>query len=340
MTAPHPPEAIVHVPVGEFSAGSTPGEPGRNPALEARASTVRLGPFRIDALPYPGDGATPPRRGVSRDEAEALCAAKKGRLCTEVEWERACKGAASSPYPGGSAPCSSGYCQSDLGVYFQSDLIEHTRSMFGADSAAPGKPVVRGQGPNATPSEQRCAARSPAPDSNDGVGFRCCYGAPNAERLPEPSEGTAFTEVDLEPAELKRLFELDPVTRPFATRAKPFAIDAASTVLARGPGDTMGFTLTTRALDWRPSRGVALLVVVARLEPNEAIVAAFHRGKEASGGERLAGTFLMKNEAGPIALGYAESIRPRMHFSGCWGCPGETGKLLFREPEEIVLLQP
>lgn len=326
--------------MGEFTSGSSPGEPGRNPAVEGRAEKIRLGPFRVDALPYPGDAAAPPRRGASREEAEALCAARKGRLCTELEWERACKGAASSPYPGGSNPCSDGYCQSDLGVYFHSALTEYTRSVFGPDSAHPGEPVVRGARASAAPNERRCAARGEAPESTEEVGFRCCYGAPNAERQPEPTVGPAFTEVELPPTELERLFELDPVTHPFAARAKSFAIDAASTVLARGPGNTMGFTLTTKALDWRPSRGVALLVVVAKLEPNEVVVAAFHRGPGASGGERLAGTFLMKNEPGPVALAYAESIRPRMHFSGCWGCPGETGKLLFREPEEIVLLQP
>jgi hypothetical protein len=29
-----------------------------------------------------------------------------------------------------------------------------------------------------------------------------------------------------------------------------------------------------------------------------------------------------------------------LHFSTCWGCPGETGKILFRKPERPVILQP
>jgi hypothetical protein len=47
-----------------------------------------------------------------------------------------------------------------------------------------------------------------------------------------------------------------------------------------------------------------------------------------------------------VAFAYDNYIRPRFHFSTCWGCPGasetssETGKLLFREPDEVVILQP
>ncbi|MCC6898276.1 MAG: hypothetical protein IT377_04840 [Polyangiaceae bacterium] len=48
----------------------------------------------------------------------------------------------------------------------------------------------------------------------------------------------------------------------------------------------------------------------------------------------------MKNEPGPVAFAYSGYIRPRLHFSTCWGCPGETGKLLHREPDAVVIVQP
>ena len=48
----------------------------------------------------------------------------------------------------------------------------------------------------------------------------------------------------------------------------------------------------------------------------------------------------MKNEPGPVALAYSDDIRPRLHFSSCWGCPGETGKILFRRPERVAIVQP
>jgi hypothetical protein len=55
---------------------------------------------------------------------------------------------------------------------------------------------------------------------------------------------------------------------------------------------------------------------------------------------RLAGSFVMKNEPGPVALAYSDDIRPRLHFSTCWGCPGETGKILFRKPERVAIVEP
>jgi hypothetical protein len=54
----------------------------------------------------------------------------------------------------------------------------------------------------------------------------------------------------------------------------------------------------------------------------------------------LAASFVMQNEPGPVAIAYSESIRPRLHFSSCWGCPGETGKILFRAPERVAIFQP
>jgi hypothetical protein len=54
----------------------------------------------------------------------------------------------------------------------------------------------------------------------------------------------------------------------------------------------------------------------------------------------LASSFVMENEVGPVALAYNGYIRPRLHFSTCWGCPGETGKILYRDPEGPVIVQP
>jgi hypothetical protein len=155
--------------------------------------------------------------------------------------------------------------------------------------------------------------------------------------LKDPEETVAFREVDLPLPELGTLLGANERTKDLARDLAYFHEDAASTVLARGPGETMGFTLTTRAVAWSPAQGVELLVVSGKSGARTAFVVAYFT----AGQERvLAGSFIMKNEPGPIALAYATSIRPRMHFSGCWGCPGETGKLLFRPPESLVLLQP
>jgi hypothetical protein len=55
---------------------------------------------------------------------------------------------------------------------------------------------------------------------------------------------------------------------------------------------------------------------------------------------QLASSFIMENEVGPVALAYNGYIRPRLHFSTCWGCPGETGKILYKEPDSVIITQP
>jgi len=283
-----------------------------------------------------GDGTA---RGFAFDEAQVSCAKAGGRLCTEVEWERACKGPRSTVYAGADEACAEGPCPSGYDIEGLGSALEWTASSFSSSSPRSGERVLRGNGRTAPNSQRRCARRTAASElsPDEPVTFRCCYGAPNAERLRDPVEQVAFREIDLPLPELGALLARDERTRSLAEGLAYFKEDAASVVLSRGPGDTMGFTLTTRSLIWAPARGVELLVVTGRSGERTAFVVAYFMAQD----ERiLAGSFIMKNEPGPIVLAYAPSIRPRMHFSGCWGCPGETGKLLFRPPESVVLLQP
>ncbi len=324
--------------VGTFDIGSLPGEPGRAPSREPSLQKIKLGPFRMDVYPYPGDPTKPPRTGVSQGEAAVLCAQKKGRLCTEIEWERACRGPESSIYPGGEKPCppSDPLCLSNFDVAQLTTLPEWTASQFGKGSTLIGKNVVKGSQKSSGAPVKRCAARHDAKGVKD-IGFRCCYGAPNAASFKEPSLGVAYTEVDFPLKKLTKLLLGDPRTKYLASNVHYFKPEAARTVLARGPGETKGFHLTTRPVKWQPARGSQFLVLSARSGKDTSFVLTYF----ISGDKKtLAGSFVMKNEPGPIALAYAPSIRPRIHFSGCWGCPGETGKVLFRKPEEIVMLQP
>ncbi|MEJ7730835.1 MAG: hypothetical protein WKG00_16655 [Polyangiaceae bacterium] len=104
---------------GSFMAGSTPGDRGRDPVLEPAMLDMDLGPFTIDRSPYPNDPSRPALTGVTRERAGQLCQERGARLCTELEWERVCKGEAGTPYAGASewdaacskdpAACPSGY---------------------------------------------------------------------------------------------------------------------------------------------------------------------------------------------------------------------------------------
>jgi hypothetical protein len=295
--------------------GSRPGDPGRDPKLEPLTYGLELGPFRIDRK-LKTDASGKPMLVSTPTAASAVCGQESGRLCTEVEWERACR--------------------ADLGLDV-GGTAEWTASTTGPRARSAGRPVLRGIA-DARKGPQECARRRAAREEETAA-FRCCYGAPNAPRLAEPTEdpGSPFQIHPLSKEELRRRMAGDPKTEALAKTAEFFSEEAVATVLERGPGDRKGFELTTQPVLWRPDVGVEFLVLTGKAESKKAFVLVYYAKTEPP---VLAGSFIMSNEKGPIVLAYADSIRPRIHFSSCWGCPGETGKALFREPESVVLLQP
>jgi hypothetical protein len=336
----------IDVPGGTFKAGSVPGEDGRKPEIEERLTSVELGPFRIDRLPYPNDPGKPPTVGVTRDAAERLCAEHGTRLCTEIEWERACKGPESRLYATGDGwneRCNQDphSCASGFDVLGMGTLREWTSSDVVPDGDAPRKGAVRGAAPNAPSSSHRCAARAAESGdaSGDSLGFRCCKGARNAVLVEEPRAGTTFVQTTLTPARLSQLFEANPKTKRLAREVRFFREpDGAETVVARGSGDRKGFLFTVSPLRWNPVAGAEFLVVSGRSGEDTSFVAVFHvLGKDEYS---LASSFIMEHEQGPVAFAYNGYIRPRLHFSTCWGCPGETGKISYRDPDAAVVTQP
>jgi hypothetical protein len=333
------------IPGGTLRAGSTPGDPGRVPELEAKNQEVELGPFSIDRLPYPNDPAQPALLGKTRDEARRLCAERSARLCTEVEWERACKGPKQDEYPSGviwdpsctagAKACATGFDVLGLGTtageWVANDVTTDEKR----------RAVVRGAGKSAPATDHRCAARHPteASTQSQDIGFRCCQGAPNAAVVSEPKQGPIFTKAKLSAEELEQALAADPASKALAHDIKFFREpEGANTVVSRGPGEKKGFDFTVAPLLWNPTPGAEILLVAARSGETTSFVAAFH---VLPGGKyRLASSFVLQNEPGPVALAYSPDIKPRVHFSTCWGCPGETGKALFRRPETVVIVQP
>jgi hypothetical protein len=331
----------VLIPAGSFSAGTEPGQDERQPELEPRLERVALGPFEIDARPYPGSG--PPALGFSRSRAAEACAARSGRLCTELEWERACKGPdsqrfASGPELGSCAASPEG-CRSVFGVWGMGSAPEWTAS----DVSGGAEPLAAIRGPEAARSaaSQRCAHRSALPPepAAAALSFRCCYGAPNAARVQIPALGPTFDELQLPVPRLAELLRADPRSARLAQDLEYFPQPSGpAAVLAKGSGDRRGFSFSTAPLLWNPVRGASFLVVSARSGERTSFVVVFHALGEDR--YRLASSFIMEGEPGPIALAYNGYIRPRLHFSSCWGCPGETGKILYREPDSALILQP
>ncbi len=210
-----------------------------------------------------------------------------------------------------------------------------------SDSEETRRAAVRGAARTAPASEHRCAARRgiDADAKSEDLGFRCCSGAPNAALVKEPAVGQTFVKFHITAERLEKLFAANPKTASIAKDVKFFREpDAANTVVARGQGDKKGFLFTVAPLVWNPTAGSEYLLVSGRSGETTSFVVAYYVMGEDD--YKLASSFIMKNEPGPIALAYSGYIRPRLHFSSCWGCPGETGKILFREPDSVVIVQP
>lgn len=333
------PDPIVHIPVGSFEAGSLPLEPGRRPNLEPLLQAVELGPYRIDRDLH-RDNPTAAPSLLSLDQAAAHCERRGARLCTDLEWERACKGPSSQTYPGGKPCPPTGACSSSFEL---ENMTRYPEWTLGSTPSEDGAVTLRGARASASPEERRCAARFAETKNKENSApvtatVRCCYGATNAKTLPVPKSGPLFREVDVEMAALAAILASDEHTKELAQDLTFFKHpEGAATVVDRGDRNLMGFTLTTRPLEWQPERGVRVLLVAGRSGEKTSFVVAIHRTPKR---DIVAGSFVMKGEPGPVALAYANSISPRVHFSTSWGTPGETGKVLFRPPEEFVFLQP
>jgi sulfatase modifying factor 1 len=189
---------MVTIPAGAFRAGSPCGATPRITNEELEGVSISLGEFQMDTYPYPNDPTKPAKTGVTQAEAAGLCAAGGKRLCSELEWERACKGpngttfeygagydgakCASSPtlQTGARPACGSGFGVKDLhGLVF-----EWTSSPFGRGTS--GNLVsVRGGGKTGAVLQARCAnAQSrPTSASEPDLGFRCCAGPANAAEV-------------------------------------------------------------------------------------------------------------------------------------------------------------
>jgi hypothetical protein len=189
-----PRRGMIWVPPGTLIVG-TPRE--RTPRVadeELPGEPVEMSGFYIDEFAYPNEAGAIPKTGMTRDEAAGLCAAQEKRLCTELEWERACKGPSNSVYEYGdsyrAAECTMGFagrlapsglrvtCKSAFSVHdMHGGPWEWTASVWrrGGDS-----PIGVGRGGNSEAGELtgRCAnALAVAPSSRrSDLGARCCAG--------------------------------------------------------------------------------------------------------------------------------------------------------------------
>ncbi|MCB9644413.1 MAG: SUMF1/EgtB/PvdO family nonheme iron enzyme [Myxococcales bacterium] len=185
------PHGMVWIEAGSFRMGSAVSDPmhffGEKQLVRTRTSA-----YCIDRYEAPGKGKMP-SRGVSWSDAKRRCRAQGKRLCTESEWERACKGSSGRRYPYGNSfnpsACNTrdaggknrslrrtgsySRCRSSFGVFDMSgNVAEWTSSPF----RRKGWRIIRGGSFNRPDWDVRCASRGGLPPSSrkPSVGFRCC----------------------------------------------------------------------------------------------------------------------------------------------------------------------
>lgn len=191
ILAKHPPN-MAYIPEGPFIAGRMHFESGSEFGGEPLAQVTELPAYMIDLFEFPNNPGRIPEHGVSWSDAADRCESVGKRLCTQPEWEKACKGKLNTVYAygdfydddpaafcgaGGSDLYESGSrpgCKSRWGVFDQSGGYREWTATQPDGKAT--RALVVGGARSAPRRGTRCAFTI---DENisvaqDSFSFRCC----------------------------------------------------------------------------------------------------------------------------------------------------------------------
>jgi formylglycine-generating enzyme required for sulfatase activity len=162
---------------------------------ELPLTSLQVPTFCIDEYEYPNQPGQAPKVEVSWEEARALCEGSGKRLCSEAEWEKACKGPGNARFPYGNpydaSICNTGDVSGADRKLAASGAFKNCRSAYGVVDLAGNVAewtatkfdkvdfTQKGGAFNRQDYASRCSARrNGAPTERSGsVGFRCCAGA-------------------------------------------------------------------------------------------------------------------------------------------------------------------
>ena len=187
------PPNMVLVPNGPMLYGPT-DEKNAEHAAKEEAQRINVKAFCIDKFEWPNQPGEAPTRLVSWLEASSLCSTKGKRLCTEYEFEKACRGPSGTHYTYGDgfaakacANANDDYglgqftnCVSGFGVYDMSGGVYEWTSSTPPTTTGPdtsGLRIVRGgMSADAEEKTSRCTYRLRFATTVTGreIGFRCC----------------------------------------------------------------------------------------------------------------------------------------------------------------------
>lgn len=184
------PKGMTLVRGGAFMVGASQDDPERNFG-DQDFKSVELEAFCVDYYEYPNGRGRTPSTSLTWSSAEARCKKRGKRLCTEEEWEKACKGPGGWRYAYGNswdpARCNtedkagadrdvagSGKfrtCRSGYNVYdMAGNVAEWTASSRGSGY------IVKGGSSDRPGYDSRCASRKTRSGTSKraNLGFRCC----------------------------------------------------------------------------------------------------------------------------------------------------------------------
>lgn len=341
--------ARVAIPAGTVLAGSRPGTSGRRPSREADLVSVPIAAFEIDRVPLRAPGAAMPLLASSRAEAATTCSARGGRLCTELEWERACEGDEHHAFLTGPSldiegctldllACTSPFGVSAMGI----ERPEWTASDLEPSLVAVGaSAVVRGARFDQPVETHRCDARGAlAPISEVGAGVRCCYGgAPNEAAYPATTNHAPYRAAELDTNAIRAVLATIPELSAYAGDFDPHGVEEGDRALARGNAvrDALaGWELAEGPFFWSPTAGDELLVFSGE-GGGSTIIAALYR---MSDGSYLHGaSFVLDGELAPVAISHTPPSRSELRWTACFGCGGESGVIRLDEDQVVRVIQ-
>ena len=343
-TQPTIPDMIT-IPAGEFRVGSAPTTSWRRARDEADLQPVRLEAFSIDRLPYPNDPTKEPRTNVSFAQATDLCAQEGKRLCSELEWERACKGTnAERLFPSG-AHLSLEECDNDIHACESPEHVLQMGILFGEWTMSPGTRglspetrIFRGSEPR--PEElhrHRCAARRAAIPTTESpyLGFRCCSGPQQNAQYPDESQAPRFRRLNIEIEEVRAMLRNVPDLRELADAFVLEDEESMAATVTRSGGSLRGWELAGGILQWSPRAGDSTWVITGRSHGHSILVIFYRLADETFlHGQSL----LLLEEDSSIAVAFTPPSRHEIQWSSCWGCPGEGGTISLQEDGTLAIL--